>query len=592
MSKFPDQSDAVGRALWIAIGVGLLADAYLLCVRTGWLLQSPLALLLPCSALAGLGFICVDAMRSTLRDTRENGRLHPATIPLLAIGGVVLALQTLINLVPPVARDELTYHLAVPALYLRAGHSIDLPFLMHSYYPMLMEMLYIPFLAQLPANAPKFLHLACGAAASALLYLYLATRVRPVVALAASVVLLSTPTVVALGASAYVDLGLFLYTAVAVIGMLRWSETGRPADLIISALGAGCAAGVKYNGLVVLALIGAAVLVLAPRKDRAAPLRAAVAFGVIALLPLLPWLLKNAIDTGNPFFPLFNDFMGGRSLPRAPAVDVFSYRQALYGETWLEILLVPLRVFVTGRDAVPAQFDGVFNPLWLLGVGSLALAASSRREYVMVGFAGVFLLITLSSHVFRSRYVIPILVPLTILTAQWLQAHWETRRTLVTGAIAAALLFNGAHLALFWQRMDPLPYVLGHEERTTYIERFVPEYPVTAYANAHLPPQSTVYLAFLGGRGYYWDHIYTYDEYLSGTRLCEAVRRSTTAADVAEQLRADGITHIAAADPLLADFVRTNLTAPEYERWQAFVSNHLRPLFAQNGVGLYAMVGT
>jgi hypothetical protein len=46
------------------------------------------------------------------------------------------------------------------------------------------------------------------------------------------------------------------------------------------------------------------------------------------------------------------------------------------------------------------------------------------------------------------------------------------------------------------------------------------------------------------------------------------------------------------ADPLLDQFVRTNLTPTEYVRWQAFVVNHLRPLFAQNGVGLYAMVGT
>jgi hypothetical protein len=89
----------------------------------------------------------------------------------------------------------------------------------------------------------------------------------------------------------------------------------------------------------------------------------------MALLPLLPWLVKNAIDTGNPLFPLFSSVVGGRSLPRAPQVDVFTYRQALYGESWLDILLVPLRVFATGRDANPAQFDGVLNPIWLLGFG-------------------------------------------------------------------------------------------------------------------------------------------------------------------------------------------------------------------------------
>lgn len=585
------RADAVGRALWIALCVGLLADAYLVCVRTGWLLRSPLGLLWPTIALAGLGFICVDAARDSLRRSVANGQRH-ATIALLACGGAVIAVLLLMNLVPPIARDELTYHLAVPALYLRAGHSIDLPFIVHAYYPMLLEMLYVPLLAQLPEQAPKYLHLACGAAASALLYLYLAPRVRPVLALGAAVALLSTPTVMALGASAYVDLGVLLYTAVAVIGVLRWAETRHPSDLIIGALGAGCSASVKYNGILVLALLGAGVLVLAPRKRPWTPLLAAAAFGAIALIPLLPWLVKNAVDTGNPFFPLFNSFVGGRPLPRAPHVDVFTYRQALYGESWLDIFLVPLRVFTTGRDGNPAQFDGVFNPIWLLGFGAVALAAATRREQALAAFAGLFLVITLCSTVFRSRYVIPVLVPLTILTAQWLHAQWETRRTLIVGALIAALLFNGAHLALLWQRIDPLTYVLGQEERTAYIARFVPEYPVTAYANAHLPPDSAVYLAFLGSRGYYWDHAYTYDAYLSGTRLCDAVRRSATPAEVAEQLRAEGITHIAAAGPLLDESVRTNLTQAEYERWQAFMANHLRPLFAQNGVGLYAMVGT
>jgi hypothetical protein len=508
----------------------------------------------------------------------------------LGAGAVVVLL--IMNLVPPIARDELTYHLAVPALYIRAGHSIDLPFIIHAYYPMLLEMLYVPLLAQLPEQAPKYLHLACGVAASALLYLYLSARVRPIAALTASVLLLSTPTIMALGASAYVDLGLLLYTTVAVIGLLRWTETQEPIDLIASALGAGCAASVKYNGMLVLALLGASVLLLTPRHKSTTPLVAAASFGIMALLPLLPWLVKNAIDTGNPLFPLLSSVVGGRSLPRAPQVDVFTYRQALYGESWLDILLVPLRVFATGRDANPAQFDGVLNPIWLLGFGALTLTTATRREQVLAGFAGTFLAVTLCSTVFRSRYVIPVLIPLAILTAEWLHEHWESRRTIVGVVTGAALLFNGAHLLLLWQRIDPLTYVLGQEERTAYIARFVPEYPVTAYANAHLPPESAVYLAFLGGRGYYWDHPYTYDTYLSGARLCDAIRQATTPADVVEHLRKEGITHIAAADPLLDQFVRTNLTPTEYVRWQAFVVNHLRPLFAQNGVGLYAMVGT
>jgi 4-amino-4-deoxy-L-arabinose transferase-like glycosyltransferase len=579
------RTDPVRRALWIALAVGLLGDAYLLCVRSGWFVRTPIGLVWPLAAVGGLSAICAAAVRQHPSPTR-SGRL------LLAGIGLAVAVLMLLNLVPPIARDELTYHLAVPALYIRAGHSIELPFIVHAYYPMLLEMLYLPLLAHLPEQAPKYLHMACGLAATALLYLYLVPRVAPAVALCASLLLLTTPTVMALGASAYVDLGVLLYSTVAVIGLLRWQETQRWSDVIVSALGAGCAASVKYNGVLVLALVGTGVLVLTPRRRWWTAIAATALFGSVALLPLAPWLVKNAIDTGNPVFPLLNSLIGGRPLPRPPHVDVFTYRQALYGESWLDILLVPLRVFTTGRDGDPARFDGVLNPLWLIGLPAALLSTATRRDRLLAGFAAAFLGFTLCATVFRSRYVLPVLVPLMILAAEWMQRELAARRAIVVVLAAAALVFNAAHLHLLWRRIDPLAYVLGRQGRTTYIARFVPEYPVTAYANANLPPHSAVYLAFLGSRGYYWDRPYTYDTYMSGTRLCDAVRHARSAADIVSSLRTDGITHIAAADPLLDNFVHGNLTAHEYRRWQTFVAHHLRPLFARNGVGLYAVVGT
>jgi hypothetical protein len=251
VSEDRERTDVVRRALWIALGVGLLGDAFLVCVRTGWLLRSPLGLLWPLTALVGLSVICVDAVR-------QRPRASPVATLLLALGAGAVVVLLIMNLVPPIARDELTYHLAVPALYIRAGHSIDLPFIIHAYYPMLLEMLYVPLLAQLPEQAPKYLHLACGVAASALLYLYLSARVRPIAALTASVLLLSTPTIMALAPAPTWTSACYSTRTVAVIGLLRWTETQEPIDLIASALGAGCAASVKYNGMLVLALLGRA----------------------------------------------------------------------------------------------------------------------------------------------------------------------------------------------------------------------------------------------------------------------------------------------------------------------------------------------
>jgi hypothetical protein len=579
-------ADRLGTALWLAVAIGFLADAYLPCVRLGLLVRSPLALALPVAAFAGLAAIVVLALRSVpARD--------PLCLALLGLGAAGVAVVAILNLVPPIARDELTYHLAVPALYVHAGRSVDLPFIVHSHYPMLLEMLYLPLIAHLPAQTTKYLHLAFALATGALVYLFLARRCRAQAALAAAALLVTTPTVLALGASAYVDLGLLFYATVALLGLLRWSESGRWPDLLVGALGAGCAAGVKYNGLLVIVLLACAAVLIGPRRGTVRAVAVGAAFAAVSLLPLLPWLVKNAVDTGNPIYPLLNSMWGGRPLPRPVEVDVFSYRRALYGEGWLDILSIPLRVFASGREGDPARFDGVFNPVFLLGFVAALWRGATRREHVLAGFAAVFLGFAFFSTVFRSRYVVPVLVPLALLLAAG-AGRWQppgAPRGLLAGVVGLALVFNAAHLAALWNRIDPLAYLLGRQAPAEYLARFVPEYPVTAYANANLPAGSSVYLAFLGSRGYYWQRRYTYDAYLSGTRLCEAVRNAGSGAEVAAILLREGITHIASADALLLDFVRNNLNDQEYARWQRFAAAHLRPLYRHNGVALYEMVG-
>jgi hypothetical protein len=140
------------------------------------------------------------------------------------------------------------------------------------------------------------------------------------------------------------------------------------------------------------------------------------------------------------------------------------------------------------------------------------------------------------------------------------------------------------------RRLEPQAYLIDGEERAAYVARFVPEYPVTAWANVHLREDAKVYLAFLGQRGYYWKRPYTYDFHFSGIALRDAVRAAATPEGVAMSLRRDGISHIAAADALLEQFMRRNLDDSERERWERFAAGHLRPLRRERGFGLYEIV--
>jgi len=54
---------------------------------------------------------------------------------LAGLLGLCFLSIVLLSLVPPVAKDELVHHLAVPKLYLKHGGMVEIPFMDFSYYP-------------------------------------------------------------------------------------------------------------------------------------------------------------------------------------------------------------------------------------------------------------------------------------------------------------------------------------------------------------------------------------------------------------------------------------------------------------------------
>jgi hypothetical protein len=79
---------------------------------------------------------------------------------LLSILVVVLIGSILVmDGVPPISRDALTHHLAVPKLYVKHGGMVEIPALAFSYYPMNLDLLYTVPLIFGNDIAPKYVHL-------------------------------------------------------------------------------------------------------------------------------------------------------------------------------------------------------------------------------------------------------------------------------------------------------------------------------------------------------------------------------------------------------------------------------------------------
>ena len=62
---------------------------------------------------------------------------------LLGILGVLILAIVILSAVPPVSKDALVHHLAVPKLYLEHGGIYEIPSMPFSYYPMNLNLLYM-----------------------------------------------------------------------------------------------------------------------------------------------------------------------------------------------------------------------------------------------------------------------------------------------------------------------------------------------------------------------------------------------------------------------------------------------------------------
>ena len=94
-----------------------------------------------------------------MRAGNEAPKMLLSGILVAATASLVLAIL-LLRGVPPVGRDALTHHLAVPKLYLKYGGLVEIPRVPFSYYPMNLDLLYMIPLYFGNDIIPKFIHFA------------------------------------------------------------------------------------------------------------------------------------------------------------------------------------------------------------------------------------------------------------------------------------------------------------------------------------------------------------------------------------------------------------------------------------------------
>jgi hypothetical protein len=536
--------------------------------------------------------------------------IAPWMLIFLLFSGLIVSI-TILCMAPPVSKDALTHHLAVPKLYLQHGGVYEIPELEFSYYPMNLDLLYLIPLYFGNDIIPKFIHFSFALLTAWLIYSYLESRINSRYGILGAMFFLSVPIIVRLSITAYVDLGLIFFSTAALLLVLKWVDTGFQSKFLFLSAGAcGLAMGTKYNGLITLLIL---TLFVPFVYARYAPVKRHVffrsaAYGsvflLISILVFSPWMARNYFWTHNPVYPLYDHWFNPQNPGHQGALSLFTLRSALYHESWWEMLLLPVRIFFQGQDESARNFDGRLNPFLLIipVVGFLFGRKDSPlvrgEKKIFFAFTALFFAFAFFSTVLRIRYISPIIPPLVILSAFGVRAlldmtanlTGQSRRTAVRAVIFSMILasffLNGMYVFNQFEYFRPLDYLAGKLTREEYITVFRSEYPTMKYINQNLPVDAKVLFFDVGNRGYYCNRSYLFDLYKGASRLRQFVERSNSPESILTEFENLRVTHFLIRQDLFEKWVNDNFDARERSTLADFFRKYVKILYFNRGYGL------
>lgn len=464
------------------LGAGAVAFALLtfLAGLAGALYALPLVVLTAAAAAAG----ALRAAGLLRRVRRPRLRGLPAwQLGLVALLGVYVVLAVIATAAPISSEDALAYHAAGPALFESSHDLRELWWSWESYQPFTVELLVLDGFLLWDSVQGAFAPLLLGFAALAAVIGAAERIAGGTVALLAGAVFFAQPFMLWQTTSTFVEPGLALAVALACWNLWRFVQTEATWCVGLAGLFAGAAAEMKYTGAAAALVIGAAAAVLL--RDRLRP-RHLVAFAAPAIAVALPWYVKNAVQTGNPVYPLLFGAVNEDATRDVEAV-LEGYG---HGRSASDVLLLPVRLL---GDADAFDRGDLVSPLFLL-FAPLTLGLRQLRRVVVPVWLGIAAyLAAWFAGSQQARFLVLLMPVLALLAAIAIVAVARAGRlgrmltvSIVTGALAAGLGVSTLYASRF------VAVSAGLESKETFLQRKASYHDATAWVNRNLPPDARV----------------------------------------------------------------------------------------------------
>ena len=403
--------------------------------------------------------ICMVLFRSKqpTPDVR-NERAPVGTIAFCLILIAPMALMMLLGAMSPSTDfDVREYHLQGPKEHFQNGQITFLPHNAYTSFPFLTEMLSLLGMVVMGdwhtgALLGKVL-LAAFAPMTAFALLAAGKRCFDSrTGWLAALVFMTTPWVYRISIIAYAEGGLTFLLLVSLLALVRFASERSVSNAALLGLMCGSAMACKYPALLsVVAPCGLALVWLCwkpartgvgPNSESSATIKMVLVFAAGVAVAVVPWLLKNFAETGNPVYPLGYSVFGGADW--TPEIDA----RWKAGHSPPNHRLSDLASRVVD---VSLRSDWL-SPL-LFGFAPLAfLAVPTRRKYA-VGFWLFVLWMFGSWWIFThriDRFWVPIIPVLALLAGVGLGSIRTSGLCFASGILVTCLVLFNVVFASIW----------------------------------------------------------------------------------------------------------------------------------------------
>lgn len=462
--QFKFEDAVIDVALAIILGQGVFIVALQLLGVIGWLNMLCIGIVL----VVGIAFSMVNYHRQNgvnkwLLSSTWRGLLVNEKLGILFL--ILFALPTLLEpLRPPWPGDEIQYHMPHIKAWAESGQLTVNHWLRYPWFPYNYNLLYASAMVMQDDVLPHFFNAIAGWLIAIMIYRLGKKHFNAATACIAVFIWIS-PHRGEFG-KVNVDMGLTLYVLASSLAYVAWATHLKNNKLLyLAAFLLGVAIGSKYQGLFLIPLFLAGMLVLTKNY------RTWLIAVIFMMLPCIYWYVRNIIYAGDPFAPLGGKYFGFTDWNMADYV--FQFEDLKQAASWPHPLLWPALccLWLLKRPSLTLKFIAVilcvyFSVVWYLSskyprylMPIMPWLALFAAEYWRLAFSYI------SDHVLKLIKIKNAIIAV--------QALWAL-------LFMSALLSMGAFIHYNWGNIAVNP-----SERIALLKREIKGFAVLEYANQH-----------------------------------------------------------------------------------------------------------